>query len=249
MMMQPNCIKWVDHLSIKPKTSLFDILHMYTQTERQTTICNSIGCDLAKPNHPIIQNQSFQVYHTLLKWKSSKGSPFKSTIPSQSESWQNQSFQDHHTLSGIKCPKWNLSIISSFKTPYPPRVKIIENQSFEDCHTLPKWKLYKTIFQVSLSYQLGELCLPGDLNEYAEVSLYALYKTIFQVTLSYQLNKLCLLGDLNKYAESLLCHQQMAYSGPCSKYNSTDSMWSLSQETLMNLQRLPCIPFTRPSSE
>ena len=80
--------------------------------------------------------------------------------------------------------------------------------------------LYKTIFQVSLSYQLDNLCLSGDLNnecaegspvspiwrclpedltKHADASpvivMNALWKTIFWENLSYGLNELHLLRE------------------------------------------------------
>ena len=128
-------------------------------------------------------------------------------------------------------------------------MEFIQNQSFQGTtssksknywklvlsgpvHT-PKWKLYKTIFWVILSYQLDKLCLPGDLNKCAEASLYVLCKTISQVCLYvlcktisqvclfYWLNELCLLENLNICAEASLCHHQTASSRPCFEYNST----------------------------
>ena len=43
----------------------------------------------------------------------------------------------------------------------------------------------KIIFKVQ-PYWLNELCLPGDLNEGVESSLYALFKTIFPVRLLFE---------------------------------------------------------------
>ena len=60
---------------------------------------------------------------------------------------------------------------------------------------------YKNIFQISLSYQLNELCLHRDLNnECEEASLVSpmngLFKTTFWIKLSPQ--RLCLQENLNK---------------------------------------------------
>ena len=57
----------------------------------------------------------------------------------------------------------------------------------------PKNCLFKTIFWVTLLYQLSGLCLQGD----SPVSLLKnIFKPIFWVKLSFRLNELCLLGDL-----------------------------------------------------
>ena len=59
-----------------------------------------------------------------------------------------------------------------------------------ECAEASLYALYKTTFQVSLSYWLNELCLLGDLNKCAEASLHTLYRTICWVSLSYWLNQL-----------------------------------------------------------
>ena len=141
-----------------------------THTDRQKTISNSIGCNLTKPNQPIIQDQSFQDQPQLPKWKLSqislcmltctpkvktyKISTFETTTPSPCTNYsksQNQEFQDYHIL-----PKLKLSKICPFKThppkgtypksvftrpSHPPKLNSFENQSFQDHHTLPKYKL------------------------------------------------------------------------------------------------------------
>ena len=59
------------------------------------------------------------------------------------------------------------------------------------------------MFQVQL-YYFDDIGLPGDLNEFAEASLYALYKTTFQVSLLYWPDELCPPGDLNECVEAYL---------------------------------------------
>ena len=90
-------------------------------------------------------NQSLQDYHILPKWKLTKINPKGGIVENESFQhyhtfWKsklsNNHFQDHYIL-----PKWTLSNISHFNTPYPCRVRIIGNQFFQDHHILPKWKL------------------------------------------------------------------------------------------------------------
>ena len=59
-------------------SGLYDNPNTQTQTDKMTTISNSTGCDLVKPNMQIIQNQSFLDIHYKV------------------EIIQNQSFQNHH---------------------------------------------------------------------------------------------------------------------------------------------------------
>ena len=68
--------------------------------------------------------------------------------------------------------------------------------------------LNNTIFQVSLSYQLDELCLQGDTNTEHEVSSQvslqnSLFKNIFWVQWPYQVLSP---GDLNNQCAGLLLH-------------------------------------------
>ena len=76
---------------------------------------------------------------------------------------------------------------------------------------LCQWKYpYKTIFHVSLLYQLDELCVQGDQNnEYEESSPVSLrnspFKTIFWVQWSYRVIEALSPGDLNEKCAWFLC--------------------------------------------
>ena len=114
------------------------------------------------------------------------------------------------------------------------------------CH---QWTAFLDHF-LSTTLLFGEICLPGDLNECAKDSLYALSNTTFHESLSYWLYKLCLLGGPEwKYRDFNCVTNGQIFEDPSFKYNSIDSMSSVSQETWMNVQRLPYIPLTRPPSK
>ena len=91
------------------------------------------------------------------KWKWSKISPSKFTMPFQSENRQNISSFRTTTLSWCKNysksvvswlphpPKVKLSKISPFKTLHPAKVEFTQNWPFQNHHILPKWKLLKSV--------------------------------------------------------------------------------------------------------
>ena len=117
-----------------------------------------------------MQNQSFQDYHTLLKWqyypelvlstvpyplkiKTDKISPFETITPSQ----YNIIIKNSHFIFTL-LPKWKSSTIIPLKRSHPlkvkitqtlifwrpshpPKVDIIQNESLQNHHKFPKCKL------------------------------------------------------------------------------------------------------------
>ena len=108
--MQPDCMN----------SGLYESLNVNTQTHNNLQFY-SLQFDLTKPNQPIIQNQSFQDYIILQKWKLSKISPFEKSYHPKVKIIQNQSLQDHYIL-----PNWKLLKISLFRPLHPHKVAIIK---------------------------------------------------------------------------------------------------------------------------
>ena len=130
MMMQPNCISWVGHRSIQPKSlahmRAFRHTYKHKQTDNNFQIYRLLFGNVKSANTPkSVQNHYLQDYHILPKWKLSKISPFQTTKPPQIKITQNQSFQDHFIIS-----KWIIIRIRQ-RPPHPSKVEIVGNHSFQ----------------------------------------------------------------------------------------------------------------------
>ena len=130
-----------------------------------------------------IQNWSFQCYHILPKWKFKKKiSHFKTSTPTlgalpprRPEQWMCRVFpcvtnkwpcQDHFL---------NKNIISTLWAQFPGRSE--QWMCRAECSSVSLTNgIFKTIFQVKVSYKLNHICLLGDLNnECAESPIYMLH--------------------------------------------------------------------------
>ena len=94
---------------------------------------------LHPPQMKIVQNQSYQHCHTLLKIKWSEISTLKTTILSQ---WEWSKIYNFKTTT----PKVKFIWSQSFKTIIPcPQLTMVQNHFFQNQNNLPRWQTSKRI--------------------------------------------------------------------------------------------------------